>query len=286
MVEALPSVSKEIRPLTTHDMPSAAALSRDVNWPHRLEDWQWVLSLGHGLAVCSQGRLQGTAMWWRYGRQMARIGMVIVDPAAQRAGIGRHLMLELLQQFDEPTVLLNATSQGETLYRQLGFQPVGTIVQHQGTYFTGPLVLPRTGERVRPVGRNDLDCLIALDAEALGIGREAVIKALMETGEAVALDRGGETAGFAFFRRFGRGYTIGPVVAPDPEGAKVLIAHWVGSNVGMFIRIDVPATAGLCAWLDELGLVRASQVTSMVRGPVLPCGTTVSVFAVVNQALG
>lgn len=286
MRAAQPSSPLEIRPLTLQDMSSAAALSRDVNWPHRLEDWQWVFSLGQGLAAYSMGKLLGTAMWWSYGQRMARIGMVIVDPAAQRAGIGRHLMLDLMQRLDQPSAVLNATSQGETLYRQLGFEPIGTIVQHQGASFSGPLVPPRGGERVRPVGRNDADRLIELDARAFGVGRDVVIKALMEVGEAVALDRGEETVGFAFFRRFGRGYTIGPVIAPDLEGAKVLIAHWVGSHAGMFIRIDVPAIAGLSVWLDELGLARTSQVTSMVRGPVVPCDAEFGVFAVVNQALG
>src|SRR5258706_11563362 len=105
--------------MSERDLPAAHALSKDVGWPHRLEDWQSVLSVGEGIVAHSAGRLIGTAMWWAYERKVARIGMVIVDPAIQRSGIGRALMLASLDRITENTVILNATKAGEKLYRQL-----------------------------------------------------------------------------------------------------------------------------------------------------------------------
>jgi GNAT superfamily N-acetyltransferase len=281
-----PATRFEILKMAARDLPAAQALSREVNWPHRLEDWQFVHSVGQGLVAYSGDQLIGTAMWWSYEKRIVRLGMVIVDPTIQRSGVGRALMLGILDRITEPTVVLNATKQGETLYRQLGFQGIGSIIQHQGASFSAPLVPLRAGERIRPLGRNELARLVALDAAACGVAREGVIAALIENGEAVVLDDAGETVGFAFYRRFGRGHVIGPVVARDTASAKALIAHWIGSNAGMFMRIDVPGESGLSEWLEALGLARVDNVVTMVRGTPLKQASGFHVFGAVNQALG
>lgn len=286
MTAPKPATRIEIVEMATGDLPAAHALSREVRWPHRLEDWQFVHSIGHGLVAYSADQLLGTAMWWPFGSRIARLGMVIVSPTAQRSGIGRALMLNVLDRIAERGVLLSATKEAETLYRQLGFQGIGSIVQHQGASFSAPLIPLRAGERIRPSGRNDLARLVDLDAAAWGAPRDSLIAALVENGEAVVLDDAGETVGFAFYRRFGRGHVIGPVVARDTASAKALIAHWIGSNSGMFMRVDVPGESGLSDWLDELGLARVNNVLTMVRGAPLKQASGFHVFGVVNQALG
>lgn len=272
--------------MTVADLPAAHGLSREVNWPHRLEDWQFVLSVGEGLVAYSNNKLVGTAMWWTYGQDIARLGMVIVDPTIQRSGIGRALMHGILDRLTTPAIILNATEAGETLYRQLEFHGIGSIIQHQGASFSAPLVPLRAGERIRPMGRNDAARLVELDAMAGGVRRESVLTALIEHGEAVVLDDGGKTVGFAFYRRFGRGHIIGPVIARDTAGAKALVAYWIGSNAGMFMRIDVPGESGLSDWLEELGLSRISHVITMVRGTAPKPSSEFHTFGIVNQALG
>ena len=128
--------------------------------------------------------------------------------------------------------------------------------------------------------------MIALDAAATGVARGAVLVGLLPACDGVILDRDGEIAGFALLRRFGRGYVIGPVVAPDLEGARALITHWVGTHAGMFLRIDVPTDTGLAPWLDELGLTGVSAVPAMTRGTPPRRGTQPRTFALISQALG
>ena len=103
----------------------------------------------------------------------------------------------------------------------------------------------------------------------------------------MALDDDGHARGFAMLRRFGRGHAIGPVVAPDVEGAKALIAHLVGANAGRFTRIDIDFASGLAEWIEDLGLLRVDAPTAMLRGPALvsPPGGP-KLFAIVTQALG
>lgn len=281
-----PAMRFDVVTMREVDLAAAQGLSRAVGWPHRLEDWQFALSVGEGLAAYAGERLVGTALGWTYGARLSRLGMVIVDPAIQRAGIGRTLMNGMLDRLTTPTVILNATLAGEPLYHQLGFRAVDSIIQHQGASFSAPLVPLNAGERIRPMGRNDAGRLIALDAAAGGAGRPHVFAALIDQAEAVVLDAGGETVGFAFYRRFGRGHVIGPVVARDAASAQALIAHWIGSNAGMFMRIDVPGGSGLSDWLEGLGLASVSPVVTMRRGEPLPPPGPFRYFAILNQALG
>jgi hypothetical protein len=195
-------------------------------------------------------------------------------------------MAAILGQVEAPSLVLNATDAGESLYRRMGFQPVGTIMQHQGIAREAPLVQLGPGRRIRPLGRKDRNALVALDAEARGFARAAVIDGLIAAGDAVLLDDGDETVGFAFHRRFGRGFVIGPVVAEDALSAKALIAHWIGSGLRTFLRIDVPGEAGLSDWLADLGLAPVEPVITMVRGEALPARSDFFAFALANQALG
>ena len=87
-------------------------------------------------------------------------------------------------------------------------------------------------------------------------------------------------------RRFGRGHAIGPVVAPDADGAKALIAHLSGLNAGRFTRIDIDFDSGLAEWLESLGLLRVDAPTTMLRGPALAKAPDTRLFAIVTQALG
>ncbi len=245
-----------------------------------------VLNLGQGACAWSDGRLVGTAMWWVYGDVQARLGMVIVDPAIQRSGIGRALMDKAMAQISARSVVLNATKAGEPLYRRIGFVPDGMIAQHQGIAASGPLVHLPERFRIRPMGRSDADMLVTLDAAAFGTRREAVIGRLIDEGDAVILVQGEEPVGFAFQRRFGRGHVIGPVIARSGDEARALIAYWVAVRAGGFLRIDVPEDGDLPPWLENLGLPRAGGALTMIRGLPLRAVATPRIHALATQALG
>jgi GNAT superfamily N-acetyltransferase len=275
-----------LRDMTSGDLPAAHALSRRAQWPHRQEDWDFMLRLGVGVVAERDGGVIGTAMVWAYGASAATLGMVIVAPGARGGGLGRKLMNAIFERAGDRTIFLNATEEGLPLYKSLGFKAVGGVHQHQGAAFSVPMVKLRAGERVRPMGSGDEAAVVELDRKAGGLRRGALFAELLKTAQGVVLDRGGEAVGFAFFRRFGLGYAVGPVVAPDGQGAKILISHWLGSNAGMFARVDVPYDSGLSAWLDELGLTEVGRVTSMVRGAPPVREGPLATFAIASQALG
>nr|WP_249176248.1 GNAT family N-acetyltransferase [Burkholderia cenocepacia] len=267
-------------------MPAAHRLSEAVKWPHRIDDWRFAFQLGGGFVAEDESGVVGTALGWRFDDAHASLGMVIVSPERQGCGIGRELMTRVVDSLGERTVFLHATPSGEPLYAKFGFAAIGTVDQHQGAAFQPPLISLPPGERLRPLGTNDGPRLAALASRAAGHERGAVIDALLDVANGIALDRDGELLGFALFRRFGRGHVIGPVVAPDALRAQALISHWLALHEGMFVRLDVPGDSGLSDWLQGLGLPRVDTVVAMARGMPPARDPALRPFAIVNQALG
>jgi len=277
-----------LRPMTAADLPHAHALSAELRWPHRPADWEQMFSHAEGVAAERDGELIATGLRWLWGKTHATIGLVIVSPACQGRRIGHRLMSALLDGLDDRTVLLHATAEGRGLYERLGFVRTGEMRQHQGLAQPAPLIALQPGWRLRPAGLNELPALQSLDAAARGMPRDALVAELLQTADAcVVLDHDNEPKGFAMLRRFGRGHSIGPVVAPDAEGAKALIAHLAGMNAGNFTRIDIDFDSGLAEWLESIGLLRVDAPTTMVRGgaAAVPVGSP-SLFAIVTQAVG
>lgn len=281
------------RRFTSDDIAAAHGLSMAVSWPHRAEDWRFGFEAGSGFIAEEAGVVIGTALFWKFGADRATLGMVIVSPEHQGRGIGGKLMNLILEETGNRVTFLHATKAGQPLYEKLGFRAHGSLDQHQGAVFQAPLVSLPAGERLRPLGVNDTPQLIELASRAAGLDRSDALPALMQSADGIALDRDGELLGFALFRRFGRGYSIGPVVAadtPDLSRAKALIRHWLALNEGAFVRIDMPTGSGLTEWLVELGLPRVDTVVKMVRNSdparhVGPPDTLFRQYGIINQAM-
>jgi GNAT superfamily N-acetyltransferase len=270
--------------LRADHLPQALELSRALEWPYRLQDWEFAFNLGRGFAAEIDGQLAGTALWWPYGERHASAGMIIVSGEYQRRGIGRALMDALLTDAAGRTVILNSTEEGLDLYKRLGFLAHGHVNQHQA-------ILPRSpglegANVVRGFLPADRSAIYDVDQAASGMDRRALIDALFGIADVKVIDRGGRISGYGCIRTWGRGIVVGPVVASDVADARALIAACAASHTGQFVRIDVPEETGLSPWLDSIGLPRVNQVVSMVLGPLPAPGADARLFALSNQSLG
>ena len=287
-MEAPVSDGVELRAMTAADLAAAHALTDELRWPHRPADWEQAFRHGEGFVAERDGQVVGTGLRWRWGPRHATVGLVVVAPACQGRRIGHRLMTALLEGLEHHTVVLHATADGRGLYERLGFVRIGEVRQHQGIALPTPPIALDAGWRLRPATGAGLPTLRALDADARGMPRDALIDELFRDAEAtVVLDHDDHACGFAILRRFGRGYAIGPVVAPNAEGAKALIAHLSGLNAGRFTRIDIDFDSGLAEWLETLGLLRVDAPTTMLRGtPLATRRAGPRLYAIVTQALG
>lgn len=261
----------------------AVALSRQENWPHRPQDWQMALQLSSGaVALDDQGRVAGTILVTPYGADCAMINMVIVDRNVRGKGLGRRLMEQALALAGDLPLRLVATADGMPLYEKLGFVPSGTILQHQGKVAElGAL------DGVEAAVANDLPDIKALDRDAYGADRQALIDALAERGQFAVIRRNGAIEAYAAIRPFGRGEVIGPVIAGSYDEAKALIAFFASTRPGAFLRVDTDSRTGIAGWLEEIGLAHAGGGVAMDRPPkngaeqIRP-----KIYALANQALG
>ena len=263
----------------------AVELSTALGWSYRQEDWAFAVALGKGAVIENAGRLVATAMWWPFGESHATFGMIIVSPSLQGRGVGRRLVLELLRQAGDRTVLLNSTREGRRLYEQLGFVPYGRIHQHQGM-LSDDLTPAGPAMGIRAAQRVDFEPIANLDEHVTGMRRRELLKALFDLGSVAVVDRLDFVQGYACSRRFGRGYVIGPVIATDATDAKALIAELASRLAGEFVRVDVPADSELSSWLEIAGLKQVDQVVSMHRGPRPTDHGDGRLFALASQSLG
>jgi predicted N-acetyltransferase YhbS len=267
------------------DIAAATALSREQAWPHREEDWALFLEAGEAIVAERKGRVVGTVMAWRYGDDFAAVGMVIVGTDVQGQGVGRTLMEAMLDRLAGRTVVLNATTAGLPLYEKLGFVEIGAVHQHQAIAGSVAAAEETTAGRVTDMARADHG-LGDLYSRASGMDRTALFERLADGAHTVVLTRDHRTIGFAQIRRFGRGWLVGPVVAPDPEGAKALMRRGLQIQAGTFCRLDVTGDSGLSEWLQDIGLPRVDSVKTMARGRRASPDPGISVFAIAAQALG
>ena len=267
------------------DLPAAHALSQALRWPYRLEDWQFLLRLGTGFVAEQDGAVIGTGLCWKQGERHGTLGAIIVSPQHQGKGIGRQLMKQVMDELGDRCTLLNATVAGQPLYESLGFTPIGTIHQHQGTLLSAPPVVLPAGESLRPIVANDTAKLVALSNRATGMARDELLRQLAGVAHGVALEREGELVGFSMMRRFGLGHAIGPVIAPDSERTAALVTSWTSAYAGAFVRLDVTGSSGLGDLLTAMGLKQVDTVVTMARNGVPARDEGLQQLVVLNQSL-
>ncbi len=87
-----------IQLLTHDDIASAMRLVEAAGWNQTVSDWQRVIEYQpRGCFQASiDAQLVGTVTSTAYGNDLAWIGMMLVDPAMRRQGIGRALMRRVI----------------------------------------------------------------------------------------------------------------------------------------------------------------------------------------------
>ncbi|WP_313689445.1 GNAT family N-acetyltransferase [Pantoea sp.] len=281
-------MSITLRAMTADDIEQGFAMTQHLKWPHRREDWLQAQQLGEGVVAEEDGAYLGSAIGWRWGEQSATIGLVIVNDQFQGRGVGKQLMLALLEKFPGCNVRLHATEMGKGLYAKLGFNVTGHIQQHQTRALAAvPQVTIPTGLTLRNATPADADLLTELDHQAHGMWRPRLLNQLIANSQTVMLqDAQQRIHGFASLRRFGHGWAIGPVIAQNLPVAQALVAALMQGLGGEFVRIDTDGAQPLAAWLVTLGLDQVDAPTTMIRGtPWSPQVGEMQAFGLMTQAM-
>lgn len=195
---------------------------------------------------------------------LAFLGLYICRPEYRGQGVGYALWRHALDHAGQRTVGLDGVPDQQDNYRKSGFVLTGQTVRFEGN------VSPDPDAPLRQMTGGDMAGLVALDTAANGYAKPAFLSGWLSpsaTRETFVLDTGAGAMGFATVRRCGRGAKIGPLTAPDMDGARALLhgiaARWPDSP----LIIDVPdAQPDLTAHCTRVGMAPAFHTARMYRG--------------------
>jgi ribosomal protein S18 acetylase RimI-like enzyme len=278
-----------VRLLREADIPAALRLKELALWNQTENDWRRLLRLQPSGCFCATigDKLVATTTTTTYGRELAWIGMVLVDPECRRRGIATKLMhaaLDYLIQAGVATIKLDATPDGRLVYESLEFKVDSLIERWEGV-----------GGGSQAVGCSTLDTstrseALALDRQAFGADRSTLIKMLIEDAylsPLVATAADGRLIGYALARRGSAAAYIGPLVATDANAATTLLDGLLIQMSGQRVYIDLNTNFGEGREiLATRGLVKHRDLIRMSYGKGSEAGSSPSVFAIAGPEIG
>jgi GNAT superfamily N-acetyltransferase len=285
MMASLPECPR-IRRLAAADLAACGALAVDRGWPPEQNKWRLLLAIGEAYGIDDPGGgLAAAIVLTRYGRRLASVGSLLVASRYGRRGLGRRLLMHVLDRAGPAVVYLSASSYSSQLCQDLGFRVIDTVDRHAGPFAPPPGAAARG--RVRFASGSDLPSLAALDLQVFGADRRPVLTRLFGFAERVlvAEDDNGSLAGFAGAWRNEADLVVGPLVAVDVAAARVLVTTAAKAADGP-VRVDIRGCHGdLADWATGCGLIPCGHATVMVHGGDLP-GRRDQVYAPLSGATG
>lgn len=245
------------------------AISSEHSFPWDLPSAEIGIGLMRGLLANSgfysvvaeqDGRVAGSNFLDERG-PIFGIGPITVDPATQNQGIGRQLMIAVLDRAAERrcpgTRLVQSAYHNRSLclYTKLGFETRETLSKIDGK----PLGLKFPGYEVRPAVEANVARCNALCERIHGHHRGGELRDAIGLGSARVVEHLGEITGYATDIAF-----FGHAVAETNQGLRALIGAASSFPAGGFL---VPTRNGeLFRWCLQHGLRLVHQMTLMTIG--------------------
>ena len=277
------------------DIMFADRLRDMAGWNQRLQDWKRLLRHDpQGCFVAEwSGQPAGTATTTTYSKDLAWIGMVLVDFDMRRRGIGKALLMqciEHLRQSGVNCIKLDATPLGKQVYDPLGFVSEWSLSRWQTTELS---VCPARIETASDPGSRRLDscdigCVADLDAAAFGVARNRMLSILAtQSATRVRRDAAGRIVGYGMLRPGARAYYLGPIVAEDESSGIALADNLLGSIPARPLYWDIPdMNQAAIRVARRYGLHRQRTLTQMYLGENTRPGTRSAQWAIAAPEIG
>ncbi|HEY5747364.1 MAG TPA: GNAT family N-acetyltransferase [Chryseolinea sp.] len=272
------------------DIPSGLSLCRSANWNQLSRDWEIFLTLdpeGSRVCVDDDENVIGTVTTLRYSNHFAWIGMVLVDPAHQRKGIGLKLLeqaLEILK--NEDSVKLDATPAGRQVYVKLGFEDEYALSRMWTASLNTQYLVSSTATALE---YDDLDSVGLLDQRVFGADRMRQLRWMLEGAPELAfkVGAGDQLGGYCFGRPGYRFTQIGPVVATNAEIARELVSAALMRCGNKPVILDVPYhDESWNAWVRLLGFSELRPFVRMYKGNNRWPGVAGNQYAILGPEFG
>lgn len=220
-----------------------------------------------------------------YG-EFASIGMMAVDPWAQRRGIGRAILENVLVWLHSQgcdIAMLDASTAGVPLYVKRGFLDDGATILFQSeneVFHSAP-----TG-RVSSMTRVDVPDVSKFDAPLFGADRTAVLSSYMiAVPDRAFLTRNerGDVTGYLI----AQSQHLGPWAADTPQDAEALLGAALSlSFSGPPIALVPSANRSAQSLLSRFGFSRQRALRHMYLGPEPPSQDRSRIYGQASFAIG
>lgn len=263
-----------IRSLTAADVePAARALERG-NWGDRRAFFRAIVEVPifDPLVAEVAGEVVGTGLGTRFGA-VGWVGLIYVVPGHRSRGLGSALAAAASDRLDRAgcrSLVLVATDAARPIYERLGFAATARYRTFETSGFRSARP-SRPNLEVRPIVAADLADIAALDRQASGEDRSALLAYLAGTGTGSVVISTGGSGGIA-------GSMLRPpwggcgLVARDPQAALALLdARRAAAGPTQRVRAGLPdANEAGCAALLAAHWTEGWAGTRMTRGVGVP----------------
>jgi GNAT superfamily N-acetyltransferase len=258
-----------IRTLEERDIDQAVHLSTQADWNHSLADWRRLVRLWPGQVLVGDidGRVVASGSLATYPAaqgMLGWIGLVLVDPAFRRRGLGVRIVravLDLADRLDVAVLGLDASDQGRPIYERLGFECRSGINRWSGR--------ARIRNTSPPMAEEDWRPLLDLDRLACGAKRAALLHNLAAGGASfVRRTRDDRLTGYGVLRPGRRAWHVGPLVADNPASAASILDDLLEpseNGVAEDVIIDVLDGHPIEPLLARRGFAVARRLQRMTR---------------------
>lgn len=288
MSDALDQTS--FREMLPADIAVGVELCRASRWNQLSRDWECFLKLspaGCRVAV-KDDRVIGTVATVRYQDRFSWVGMVLVDPAERRQGIGTRLLGEAQDILsDQTTIRLDATPAGRGVYLKLDFVDEYRLSRME-TAVSGHIAREENNP-ARMMTEADWQDVFEMDKAVFGADRHMMLEWMFagapEYAWVITLD--GEVTGYTFGRHGFNFEHLGPVIAEDRETAQRLVAACLNRQAGRSFILDASRhDAEWSRWLESIGFREQRPFIRMFRGENRYPGLPENQFAILGPEFG
>jgi predicted N-acetyltransferase YhbS len=278
----------EVRLLLESDIPAALRLRELAQWNQTENDWLRLLRLEPNGCFCAtiDGEVVATTTTTTYRPELAWIGMVLVDPKRRQLGIATSLMkiaLEYIADAGVPTVKLDATPLGCSLYRNLGFKDESLIERWVGIAGSREV----TCSSLDTAARREA---LRFDRHAFGADRSKLLEMLIDdccVTPLVTTAADGQLTGYGLARPGSAAVYVGPLLAASTDEAMCLLDGLLSQLSGQRIYIDLNSSfKDGQKILTERGFVKQRDLIRMFHGHGSEAGSSAQIFAIAGPELG
>jgi ribosomal protein S18 acetylase RimI-like enzyme len=243
-------------------------LAKSEGWNQTEKDWNLILEnkTNRYFVAEDKGKVIGTIIAMNYANIEAWIGMLLIDKDYRRQGIGRMMMVNIIESLKGfVSVRLDATPAGRPVYQKLGFVDEFRLHRMVCQSFKG--IEGDISTAVDPVMPEDMDDIIQFDSDIFGVKRTYLLNNVRSNypHKAFLLRKFGKVAGYVLGRNGVRFNYIGPVFASSTGDAILLLSRalrTIEPNSAVAINI-MDNRNELREWLEKNGFEVQRYFTRM-----------------------